>query len=1652
MTVLPKRKASSFKAESIGGRSARKRSLARALRMETLEKRELFAVDARPFFNGYYPKDVNADMRIDALDVLNLVNAINSGKGGKNLANVQRGPADGYYDVNGDNVLSALDVLSVVNEVNRRTPEGLNEVASVRYQVYAALPDGTADTTRLLGQTTDGGGITNVDVGVGQNIVLRTQMNDLRSLTTPGIQTFGVFSGHHDIRIENVDGSTGERLQLQWGEFNQLLIPKGANAGSFVLRFAATANHPQTDVTITATSNRAAIQTALEGGFGAGNVRVLTGEATDTANVFDISFRRGRARTNIGDATVINNTVTVSGVAAQPIYFGDPNPSPTSIDTASPARNHNVPTSFQFIDENNNPQTATYVYSQNRSGFYVAPTAVRLATERNYIIVGNDFEDITTIDGVAVALGDRILVRNQTNAAENGIYIVADVPRNSVVRRNLVRAQDADTGAELADALFTVAAGTAAGQTFQQKTQNINLGVSSILFGANSVTTMRETGGFIDPNTGLVDNAWASSYFNVVDVLFKAGSPGEVRLDARLTPTTIEGVLGGIALFDTDKFITDSSAVLLASNLRIRILDELTAFNDEFTMNEDTAATLLDVLQNDRDRSNRTFSIVSVQNNTTNKGDVQIRNNGSRVEFTPVRDANGVASFTYTIRNTAGNESTGTVTVNITPQNDPPIALTPSPVLSVAEDTVAPGLVITPSQLFSPGPADEASQTVSFTGTPTSPNGTVTISGGNLNFVPATNFFGDTTIVVTGQDSGNTSTIGTFTVRVTPVNDPPVAVATTPFQVTEDPATPLSIPVASLFTAGPTNEQSSQTVTLSIVSPPSPEGSAQIQNGSLVFTPTANFSGTVNITVRGTDNGVTGTASDPKSADSIITITVTPVNDDPDAVNDTLAVIGLNTPQPLDVLANDTPGPREQGVDTIRVTAVTQPSVGTVAIGTNGSNVIFTPPGGVFDQRVTFTYTITDGGNRTDTASVEVYIAPPARPFALDDTFRVAEDSSITDLTVLLNDFVRAQQNAVLESIDSLPSGQTPVIPAAQGALQIVGNVIGFTPAANFFGDVARFTYRMNDDSGQAPENGSRQVATVTVIVTEVNDAPVATNLDRSTNEDTPLSMTGTSITTGLSRGPNEDAQTLTITAARLLNAAAGTVALTNGNLAFTPAADFSGNANIEYTVTDNGTTNGVAAALSSTATITVRVDAVNDDPVTTNKSVTGVEDTSRTIAISDVILNDQPGPANESSQTVSFDALPSGTTAQGGTVSVVGTNVVYTPAANFNGQDTFVYRVIDNGTPAATALGTVTINVSEVNDDPVAVNVTRGNVFASVRTEFNLTEDLRQMSRGAANESGQTLRIVSVGRSTLGVQPTISADGQTIIYTAPLGASGQDSFSYTVEDNGTTSGVADVKRSTANLNLNISPFIPSSFTGFVFVDDDGNRQKDVGDLALGGVDVYLYEGTPANKPERSTWKHEVTDAAGRYDFGFLPPGTFTVEYVVPSFIQDAADANFLTQTIVAPGNVNVRKDFAVLGLQPGYGSILENLASSYYLTDAGLRSAGLVAVMGADGKSEWTSIKGGGFETDTFHEVVLSEDRRNAYVTAVRGADVYTATLPRNKFVVVQDSEGRMLIRVVARVSDLTWNRVNTAAPPVLPAKKYFAAVDEFFSTMADD
>ena len=1509
--------------------------------MESLERRELMASDMAAFHNYLAPSDVDGDFQISPLDALIVINNLNSIGSGSLEGKAPPQNRNSLFDADGDNTLSPLDALTVINTLNRG--EGVGELAQVKYEFYALNSDGTVGAN-LDPNPADF--VSEAVVSTGQKFVVRTLMADLRA------KPAGVFSAYHDLNYTNADASNVERLQLQWSEYNALKLtqsdPDALISGNFKLQYgsettATIAIGTRTTsggIVVPSQENTAInIKNALEAlpGIGVGNVVVNVNSIDpDPGFNFDIFFKNQRARQDLPNAVIVANNLAVSVGTITPTISSQTNPSPTQAVVARAALDY-TPIETQF---------PLYVNGPNG-----------------------------VLDETNVATGKRVL---------------------------------------------------------------------------------KTVGGFSNSSSPITGAA-ASNFFAIVDTAFVAGSAGVVNLAGTVSALPGQGSNAdnlGIAMYNaTGVYLTANQVVMPSATITIE--DLLTARNDAYTISEDAGITSFVVTSNDTDKLGKDFGIVSVTQPAAG-GTVTFDAGGTAksLRFTPAANFNGQAVFTYKIRNTSNIESTASVVVTVNAVNDAPVIVNTS--FSTAEDTA---ITITPSQIFSPGPSDESGQvvTLGIVSGPTAAQGTAELNqAGELVFTPAANFFGNVNITVLGTDNGSASgnsTQAVLTIAVTAVNDAPVIVGTS-FSIAEDAASPLVITPAQLFTPGPANE-SSQTVTLSLVSTPGAnQGTATIlSNGSLQFTPAPNYFGTVNFQVQGTDNG-----TPPLSTTSTLTITVTPVNDGPDAVDDTgtsarFNAIGLTgTPSSLDVMRNDSPGPNESSIDSIRIktfTTTTTKLGGTVGVNADRTRVIYTPPANAVNVVDSFEYTIEDTFGLSDKATTEVFIFPPVLPYAIDDSFTFAEKSSDTgvNFNVLGNDLLNDGATARLVAITKQPD-------AGKGTASIAGTEVLYSVPAHFYGN-ATIEYEMADSK---PDSTSSK-ATVFVRVTEVNDPPVAEDRTVAGKEDTPQTVLGLTITSGLSKGPFEDDQVLTVTGATLLTAGAGVVSLSNGNINFAPTLNYNGNVLIEYTVTDNGTTNGVLDPKSAKAILTLVLEAVNDAPITTPKTFPApgqpafLEDSSLTIPVSSVIAGDQPGPANESSQTVSFVPLASPiTSAKGGTITQVGSNLIYTPAKNFNGVDTFSYNISDDGTPPLSAVGIVSIVVAEKNDAPVADNLSR-NVFAGVTTVLDLTEALAQMDKGAPNESNQTLKITRLILPNPFVgNISLNAAGTAITYFAPLGTNETVNFQYEIIDNGTTAGQPDPLTAIGTFAIKVLPFIPSSIKGTVFVDDNANNKLDQNsngqqlELPVGGVEITLSYPDPEN-PSKKITVTEMTEADGTYDFELLPPGTYTVSYVNPvAMTESNTTVRSYTTTIAAPGDKNLVYNFPVLGINPSYGSSIEYLASSFYLKDSSLRSKGMYAVVNSTGYTEWTSKKDG-YAGDLFHEVVLSNDGTRAYLTAVRGQNqVFTATLVEKKqFIKTPAGNGNTLIRVLAGSSDLVWTPVNMATPPVT-ANGYLQSVDQFF------
>jgi cyclophilin family peptidyl-prolyl cis-trans isomerase len=454
-----------------------------------------------------------------------------------------------------------------------------------------------------------------------------------------------------------------------------------------------------------------------------------------------------------------------------------------------------------------------------------------------------------------------------------------------------------------------------------------------------------------------------------------------------------------------------------------------------------------------------------------------------------------------------------------------------------------------------------------------------------------------------------------------------------------------------------------------------------------------------------------------------------------------------------------------------------------------------------------------------------------------NDTFNVNEDSAATTLNVLSN--------------DSLPTGSTQTLTIASvGTPSQAGNVtiaadgrsLSYTPAPNFFGDDV-FTYEVT--AGTESERG-----TVTVTVQPVNDPPTAVTdnavaAQNSTNNI--IDVLANDIVLP------DQGESLRVTAVGTPTNGSATLGPNGGYVIYSPRGGFAGVDLFTYTLSDgNGGTD--------TTTITVSVNGANDAPIASDDVETVQEDSDVTEI--DVLANDLRGSAEGQPLSVTLVDLGD----KGGTVSVnaQGTRVLYKPAANFFGTETFTYTVTDT---LKTAKATVTVTVTGTNDAPTAVDDTlftgRNVTAASLDV---LANDL------ITPDADETLVVSAITQPTNGTL-TIAADGRSVLYTPNTGYLGADTFTYTVRDPG---GLTD----TATVNLTVRDYAPSSLKGMSFVDINSDGLMQPNESPLANVKVEL-TGTDINS--QSVTRTTTTDSNGQYQFMDLPPGNYTVRQFQPA-------------------------------------------------------------------------------------------------------------------------------------------------------------------------
>ncbi|EJX1332649.1 tandem-95 repeat protein, partial [Vibrio parahaemolyticus] len=766
--------------------------------------------------------------------------------------------------------------------------------------------------------------------------------------------------------------------------------------------------------------------------------------------------------------------------------------------------------------------------------------------------------------------------------------------------------------------------------------------------------------------------------------------------------------------------------------------------------------------------------------------------------ISPTADWNGSETLTFTATDSSGESISQTVNFTVAP-----VADIVADKATVVEDT--PTII----KVLGNDTFEGDDQVVSLDTNNGPANGTVSVNpDGSVTYTPNDNYHGTDsfTYIVT---SGGVSESTTVSVDVTPVNDAPVA--------KDDIATTQEDTVVTIDVLPNDTDVDGDKLSVESASVPKEQGTVEVVNGKLVFTPAENFNGDAEITYTVTDGQLTDEAK--------VTVTVNPVNDAPtikvdavesiteDAVSTDMVVATLtvrDTDTPEDQLTvsleNNSNGYFVLVGDEVKLT-----QAGVDAVNNDELNL----------KDLTISASVSDGVNPTANDSDSLVVnrvndAPTVENAIADQVLSEDFDAYTIDLNEVFKDSDSSLEFSV--------SGNNSI------QISIVNGVATITPTADWNGKET-ITFTATDPSGESiSQRVDFTVAPVADIVadkaTVVEDTPT---IIKVLGNDT-FEGDGKVVSLDTNNGP-----------------ANGSVSVNpDGSVTYTPNDNYHGIDSFTYIVTSGG--------VSESTTVYVDVTPENDAPVAKDDTAITDEDTPVTI---DVLPNDTDVDGDKLS--IESASVPK----EQGTVEVVNGKLVFTPAENFNGDAEITYTVTDG---ALTDQATVKVTVNAVNDTPVVESNIADQTSAEDFTPYTI--DLNTAFSDVDNVDGELTFSVS-GNSNIQVAivngiatitPTADWNGsETLTFTAtdPSGESVSQTVDFTVAP------VVDIKADSTNV-VEDTPTIINVLGNDTFEGKDKVVSLDAENGPKNGTVIVNNDGTVTYTPDdnyvgKDTFTYVVT-------------------------------------------------------------------------------------------------------------------------------------------------------------------------------------------------
>jgi hypothetical protein len=392
-------------------------------------------------------------------------------------------------------------------------------------------------------------------------------------------------------------------------------------------------------------------------------------------------------------------------------------------------------------------------------------------------------------------------------------------------------------------------------------------------------------------------------------------------------------------------------------------------------------------------------------------------------------------------------------------------------------------------------------------------------------------------------------------------------------------------------------------------------------------------------------------------------------------------------------------------------------------------------------------------------------------------------------------------------------------------AFDTLGNIVvsTLTPSNDYPSTTGAYQTTMIEGTNQAITKFSPDLS----FTGSTNHVPTIISQDDFTDEDT--SNTFSLV------GNDRDGDQLTFSI--IDQPSNGQISGTSPNFTYVPNSNFNGYDSFTFQAND-GTSDSKIQSFS------IQINSIEDAPTVNDNSINVVEDTPTTIPLSGL---------DDDGDTLSFTVIES---TANGNLLWTGTDFIYTPYAQYNGQDSFTFKAVEVNSPRLESnIGTISISINAVNDVPVA-----GNAIQSTSVEDSPVS-ITLIGTDADNDPLNFLVITNPAHGELfGTAPNLN-------YSPDPDFNGQDSFTFKIND-----GTIDSEIETVNLTITSINDIPVANAGSdqsvspsISVTLDGSQSLDVDDDSItyhwvqtSGTPVTLSDDTVAN-PQLSTPSTEDT-------------------------------------------------------------------------------------------------------------------------------------------------------------------------------------------------